>query len=432
MSRTPASDTLDRVDLAYGRTRLGVRRREHSTVVRASPVPWLEDPVAAVRTALRDPRGCAPLSESASGCRDVVISVCDGTRPQPRSVVLPPILDEIELASPGARVTVLVATGTHRGNTEDELFEMLGPDVLARCDVVNHDARDAAALVGLGVVGYGVPLFLNRRWVEADLRITTGFVEPHFFAGFSGGPKMVAPGLAGLATVLVLHDLERIADVRSTFGVTHGNPVHDDVRSCAEAAPPHLAVDVLLDREQRVTHVFAGELFTMHQAACEAAREVAMQPVEAPFDVVVTTNAGHPLDQNLYQTVKGLSAAARVVRPGGTIILVAECADGLPDHGLFASLLAEAEGPEQLLSRLATASETIPDQWQAQILAYVLLRATVRVYSDGLTSDEASMAMMTKVDDLEAAVDEAVQRSGPAVCYLPEGPMVIPFLREDG
>ena len=199
----------------------------------------------------------------------------------------------------------------------------------------------------MGMVG-DVPVFLDREWVAADLRITTGFVEPHFFAGFSGGPKMVAPGLAGLATTLELHNARRIGDPRATWGVIEGNPVHDSVRAIAAATGVDFALDVLLDDEQRITRAFGGQILAMHAAACAQARREAMQPVDRPFDIVVTTNSGYPLDQNLYQAVKGMSAAAEVVRPGGTIICAAECRDGLPDHGSYGALLrsgSDARGP---------------------------------------------------------------------------------------
>src|SRR3954453_1240173 len=173
---------------------------------------------------------------------------------------------------------------------------MLGDDVVERIRVVNHDARDKASLVFLGEHGRGVPVWVNRLWVEADLRITTGFVEPHFFAGFSGGPKLVTPGLAGLDTVLVLHDATRIGNPQATWGVIEGNPVHDDIRAAAAAAPPHFAFDVILNREQRIIEAFAGELEPMHARACEAAQRFAMRPVQAPFDVVITSNSGYPLD----------------------------------------------------------------------------------------------------------------------------------------
>ena len=212
--------------------------------------------------------------------------------------------------------------------------------------MVNHDARDDASLVWLGRHGNGVPVFLDREWVEADVRITTGFVEPHFFAGFSGGPKLVAPGLAGLETVLTLHDAKRIGDPRATWAVCEGNPVHDDIRAVVAAVGRvDFGLDVVLNREQRIVEAFGGELSAMHAAARAASQRLAMQRVPAPFDVVVTTNAGYPLDQNLYQAVKGMSAGMTVVKPGGTIVCAAECRDGFPDHGSYREVLASEPSP---------------------------------------------------------------------------------------
>ena len=187
-----------------------------------------------------------------------------------------------------------------------------------------------------------MPVWLNRQWLDADVRITTGFVEPHFFAGFSGGPKMVAPGLAGLATTLVLHDARHIGHPNATWGITEGNPVHDDVREIARMTGVTFALDVALNRDQAITRVFAGELLAEHAAACAHVKQTAMRSVTAPFDMVVTTNSGYPLDQNLYQAVKGMSAAACIVKPGGTIICAAECRDGIPDHGEYQDLLQRA------------------------------------------------------------------------------------------
>ena len=197
---------------------------------------------------------------------------------------------------------------------------MLGDEIFDACRIVNHVARDESTLDDLGMVGNGVPVKLNREWTGADLRITTGFVEPHFFAGFSGGPKMIAPGLAGIDTVLTLHDAARIGHPDATWGVIEGNPVHDDVRAIARVAPPDFSMDVVLNSDQEVTGLYAGELFAMHVAACAQAKLDSMQPVTRPFDLVVTSNSGYPLDQNLYQAVKGMSAAARVVKPGGLIV----------------------------------------------------------------------------------------------------------------
>ena len=307
---------------------------------------------------------------------------------------------------------------------------MLGDEVVDRVRVVNHDARDRDSLVFLGEAGNGVPVWINRRWVEADVRITTGFVEPHFFAGFSGGPKMVTPGLAGLETILVLHDAARIGDPSATWAITEGNPVHDDIRAAAAAAPPHFSLDVILNREQRIIEAFAGELEPMHRAACAAAREYAMQSVDAPFDVVVTSNAGFPLDQNLYQAVKGMSAAAKVVKPGGMIVCAAECRDGFPGHGHYRELLASRPSPRELIDAIVSSRTVIPDQWQVQVQANIQARAKVVMYTDYLSDEELGQAHLEQTRDIAATVLEALERRGPGatVCVLPEGPQTIPRL----
>src|SRR4051794_3084170 len=332
--------------------------------------------------------------------------MCDGTRAQPREKMIPAVLDE--LGVPDEDVVILVATGTHRGNTDEEIRAMLGDELVARVRVINHDARDKDSLVYLGEHGRGVPVWVNRLWVEADLRITTGFVEPHFFAGFSGGPKLVAPGLAALETVLVLHDARRIGHRNATWGITEGNPVHDDVRAIAAATGVTFALDVILNRDKAVIGAFGGDLLAMHAAAIRAARDVAMRPVPAPFDVVVTTNSGYPLDQNLYQSVKGMSAAHRITKPGGTIVCAAECRDGFPDHGSYREVLASASSPAALLAEIAARPVTVPDQWQVQIQATIQDDCRVVLHSDHLTDADLATAHLTRTTDIAATVAEAL------------------------
>jgi nickel-dependent lactate racemase len=266
--------------------------------------------------------------------------------------------------------------------------------------------------------------------MAADIRITTGFVEPHFFAGFSGGPKMVAPGLAGLETVLALHDARRIGDPRATWGVTVGNPVHDAVREIAAGTGVDFAVDVLLDRDQRIVEVFAGDLLAEHAGACLAARRLAMTPVPDEFDVVVTTNAGFPLDQNLYQCVKGMAAGASVVRAGGSLICAAECRDGFPDHGSYRDVLSSEPSPEALLRAIEARPVTVPDQWQVQVQARVQSKARVVVHTSGLTATDLAAAHLEHTEDVGAIVDDELDRVGAAatVCALPEGPQTIPYV----
>ena len=388
------------------------------------------DPHAALTAALRAPLGRPPLRDLVRRGQTISISVCDITRAQPRHETLAALFAEMP-DIPAEDITILIATGTHRTNTPAELEKMLGADIARRYRVLNHDSRDRASLDFIGKTTTGVPVYLNRAWMAADIRITTGFVEPHFFAGFSGGPKMVAPGLAGLETVLVLHDAGRIAHPNATWGITEGNPIHDDVREIARMVGVDFSVDVTLNREQKITAVFAGDLFAEHRAACEAAMRDAMRAVDAPFDVVLTTNSGFPLDQNLYQAVKGMSAAAKVVRPGGTIVCAAECRDGLPSHGSYGEVLASQPSPEKLLAMITSPGYSAPDQWQVQIQAQVQMKATVMVKTEGLTPDAVRAAHFQPVDDVSAAVSDAMRHAGPhaTLCILPHGPQTIPYLR---
>ena len=419
------------VRLAYGREGLTINVPVDATVVTPSHWPAVADEVGAVRAALQNPVAGQPLRDLVPRGSSVAISVCDVTRPQPRVPMLAAIAAELSDLVRPEDVVVLIATGTHSVSTEAQRREMLGDEVLARWRVVDHDARNAASLRDLGDVD-GVPVLLNREWVEADVRITTGFVEPHFFAGFSGGPKMVAPGLAGLDTVLELHSPARIADARATFAVVDGNPVHDAVRAIAAATGVTFSVDVLIDDRHRITHAFGGPVLEMHEIACQTARDVAMQPVDGPFDIVVTTNSGYPLDRNLYQSVKGMAAAATVVAEGGTIICAAECRDGLPEEGPYARLLRGAPSIEAAAQQLLEADHTIPDGWQVQVQARVQARARVLLYSR-LDASVVRSAHLEPIEDVNATLaDLLAERPDARVCVLPEGPQTIPYLQTLG
>ena len=419
-----------KINLDYGDHGMSVDLPDDvTTVIQPRPRPALPDPHAGLMHALRNPIGVPRLRDTVAGGATVAISVCDITRAQPRPQMLRAILEEM----PDVRtedITVFVATGTHRGNTAEEVEAMLGPDLSGELRVVMHDARNTESLIRLGDTSTGVPVWLNREWVESDIKITTGFVEPHFFAGFSGGPKMVAPGLAGLDTVMVLHDAKRIGHPRAVWGVTEGNPVHDDVREIARLTGVDFAVDVTLNKDQQITAVFAGDLSVEHAAACEAARRDAMQPVGALFDVVLTTNSGYPLDQNLYQSVKGISAAAEVVKPGGQIICVAECRDGLPDHGAYAAILAEKSSPGELLEMINSPGYSAPDQWQVQIQAQIQMKATISVVAGCLDPEQIRAAHFKPAENAAEAALQALAASGPGatLCVLPQGPQTIPYI----
>jgi nickel-dependent lactate racemase len=402
---------------------------ERLTVIEPMFRPPVSDPVASLRQAMRAPINRPPLRELVRAGQRIAISVCDITRAQPRRETLEALFAEM----PDARfedVTILIATGTHRVNTDEELEQMLGRDIVGRCRIVNHDSRDPSALDYVGTTTTGVPVHLNREWLRADVRITTGFVEPHFFAGFSGGPKMVAPGLAGLDTVMTLHDARRIGHPNATWGVTEGNPIHDDVREIARMLPVTFSVDVTLNRDQKITKVFAGELLEEHRRACAYAKETAMRAVPSPFDVVLTTNAGYPLDQNLYQAVKGMSAAAKIVKPGGTIVCAAECRDGLPNHGSYGDVLASQPDPERLLAMICSPGYSAPDQWQVQIQAQILTKARVLIKTSGLGPEDLRKAHLVPIEDVSASVREALRTADPGatLCALPQGPHTIPYV----
>jgi nickel-dependent lactate racemase len=412
-----------RVQLAYGRHGTSVQVPGEAEVVLPVDLPVLDDEPAAIAEALRRPLAGPPLSALVGPHTEVAVVFPDLTRPMPNRTVLPPLLEELARAGvPDSHITLLCATGTHRQATSEEMAELVGPDVVGRYSIVDHDATsDEHEQVG---VVDGVAVLLQREYVRADVRIVTGFVEPHFFAGFSGGPKAVCPGLAATETILEAHHPRRIADARATFVTRAGNPVHDFVRAATALAPPQLSVDVAINRARRVTAVFAGPLPDAHDAACAHVGSSAVRQVDAPFDLVVSTNGGYPLDRNLYQAVKGMAAAERIVRDGGIVVMAAACEDGVPAHGAFARLLHEARLPADLAGASGGAEL---DRWQAQVLGRVLARADVYLHCDGLDRATVEDALLRPAPDLDGAVATALERLGPGarVAVLPEGPLTV-------
>jgi len=402
------------------------RLPEQAEIIEPWFVPGLPDEAAAIAHALREPSAGPPLRDRVPAGASVAVVICDVTRPFPARRVLPVLLEELT----GRRVTIFIATGTHRACSDAELVEMLGP-VADRCAVVQHDAFDRSRHVQLGtVLGTATPALVERAFLEHQVRITTGFIEPHFFAGFSGGPKMVAPGLAAIETVLDLHSAARIGHSNATWGITEGNPVHDAVRDIAARAEVTFNLDVTLNRDHAITSVFAGDLFPSHAAGCAFAHSTAMVSVERPFDVVLTTNSGYPLDQNLYQTVKGISAAAQVVKSGGSIVVASECSDGLPDHGQYKDLLRQADGPAAFLARLADPGFSAHDQWQVQVQALIQQKARVLVHASGLTPAQLRDAWFEPADDPAACAESLLAAAGAdaRLAVLPQGPQTIPYL----
>ncbi len=415
-----------KVRLAYGREGLDVELpADRTDVIEPREAPGLADETAAITAALRAPLGTAPLRALAGSEDSVVIVVNDGTRPMPSDRVLPPLLAALAHV-PRERITILVATGTHRATTPAELDEMLGPEIARDYRVVNHDARDGSQLVYRGVSARGHLVYLNRLYLESSVTVLTGFVEPHFFAGFSGGPKLVMPGVAGLETVLHNHGPRMIAHPNATFGVLEGNPIHEEQREIALATRPTFSLNVALNKAREITGVWAGEMMAVHAAAVTFVRATALRPLDRTYDVVLSTNSGYPLDQNLYQSVKGMTAAARAVRHGGAIVMAAECADGLPAHGIYADLLREATNPDALLRRVEEAPEPLADGWQAQIQAQVQRRASVYLYSS-LPDETVRRSLLTPCHNVAGQVRRLLDARGPTsrLLVLPQGPQTV-------
>jgi nickel-dependent lactate racemase len=417
------------VRLAYGKSGLDLEVPSDAEVITPRPAPALLDPKQSVLDALRGPIGSPPLRDRVHPHDKVVIVHTDLTRATPNALILPILLEELEGA--GVRrddVTLLNALGTHRPQTPAELRGLLGDFIVDNYRCLQHDAWDNNNLVSFGETSLGHSVRLNRVFAEASLKILTGFIEPHFFAGFSGGPKGVLPAIAGFESVLSNHGHEMIAHPNATWGVTSGNPIWEEMREVALRSVPTFLLNVAMNHRREITGVFAGNVIEAHRAGCAFVGEHALVPVGHLYDVVVTTNSGYPQDQNLYQAVKGISAAARVVRQGGTIVLVAACADGLPAHGGYAGLLHQGGSPQGVLDLLAQPGFHAHDQWTVQVQAQIQLKAEVNLYSDGLGDDDIRMALFTPISDLKSSLADLRDRFGPRTCILPEGPQTIPTL----
>jgi nickel-dependent lactate racemase len=391
-------------------------------------VPGLADEEAAFRQAVRAPIGARPLAESVGSGDRVAIVVADITRPLPSARLLPWILRELRHVPP-QQITVVIGTGSHRATTAAEIGIIVGEALASGCRVVDHSAFDADGLAVAGVGIDGAPVRMNRAYVEADRRIIVGFVEPHFMAGFSGGYKAVFPGVADISAIMRYHDARTIGDPRSTWGVIDGNPTQARIRHDGALCPVDFCVNVTLNRRKEITGFYCGEVLAAHDAGCAFSRETAMIACDRPFPIVITTNSGYPLDQNLYQAVKGMSAAAQVVAEDGYIATAARCNDGFPEHGNFRRLLFEHASPRALLDTIVSPGFSVYDQWEAQLLAGVLLKARVGLFSE-LPPDEVRRAHLEPIADLAETLDAELRRVGKdaPIAVLPEGPMTIPYI----
>jgi lactate racemase len=333
--------------------------------------------MAKVEAALASPIGTPSLAELARGRQDACIVICDITRPVPNRTLLPPVLRTLEDSGIRRdRITILIATGTHRPNLGAELDELVGPDIAATYRVVNHDSKDPAAQRDLGTSPNGVPVRLDKTYCDADLKLTIGLIEPHFMAGYSGGRKLIMPGIAAFETVQRWHCPRFLEHPLATNGMVEGNPVHAESLAIARLVPPDMILDVTLDEANRITGVFAGEL----EAAWHAGVAFAAQHVRAaapePADIVVTSCAGYPLDATFYQAVKGMVGAMPVTRPGGTILITSECGEGIGSAD-FTRALLEAGDLEAFVQHISQPDVFVPEEWQVEELAKAARHAEI-------------------------------------------------------
>ncbi len=419
-----------KVDLAYGHGHLQLNLPdERTTVIMPSHNPGVLDEKEAVRLALENPIASKPLSEWIKPTDKICIAFTDITRATPNERIIPWLLEYLA-AFPRENITLLNQLGTHRPNTKAELEKLLTPEVVKNYRVINHEPENPAALKQFGTTSDGTPALINRHLAEADVRIITGFIEPHFFAGFSGGIKGIMPGCAGLETVMSNHGAKNIGHAKATFGITEGNPLWEELRDIALRIGPSFLFNVTLNEQREITGVFAGDILEAHRIGFEFVRKSAMQKVKAPFEIVVTTNSGYPLDLNLYQGVKGMSAGGRILEEGGLLILACECREGVPANSPLDQLLHSASSPEEILTMLSTPGFVRPEQWQAQIQALIQRRAEVLLYSS-LPDEIVRRCFLTPCHDIEKAVQERLEKLRPQarVAVLPQGPLTIPYLQ---
>jgi nickel-dependent lactate racemase len=425
------------VNFAFGRTGLTLDLPEgfqYRLLEARSAVP-LEDAPSAIEKALDAPIACPPLVELARGKRSAAISVCDITRPAPNRHVLPPLLARLEAAGiPRADITILIATGLHRPASDVEIREICGEEIATRYRVLNHRARELSEHCDLGKTAAGTPVYLDARFVSADLHLTLGFIEPHLMLGFSGGRKLIAPGLAAQETIKVLHRPRFMRDPRAVEGSIEDNPLHQELLEIARLVRHDFLVDVALGRStprRPIAAVFAGEPVAAHRQGVEFVSRVMLETLDQPVDAVITTAAGYPLDLTFYQAVKGITAASHIVTPGGKILLLAACEEGAGGPE-FSRMLGEGLSDQGFMKKIDGALVTV-DQWQLEKLALVTTRAEVLYYVPGLPREFHSVLWGKVCANAEEAINAlaaGLERDA-RIAIIPEGPYVLARLASD-
>ncbi len=417
-----------KIHLAYGKNGLEVEVPDQNLVkILAMPgSPVLATPEIEIRRLLEAPVGCPPLGAMAVGASSACVVISDITRPVPNRLILPPVLETLGRSGiPRERVTLLIATGLHRPSTEEEIVSMVGQEVAERYRIVSHRARVLEEQRFLGDTQRGTPVYVDNIYCNADLKITTGFVEPHLMAGFSGGRKLVAPGCAGEHTIKALHAPDFIEHPKCCEGSIQDNPLHHELLEIARMAGHDFIVNVSLDASLGITGLFVGHPEVAHARGVAHVRRAVRDSLRTPADIVITTSAGYPLDLTFYQAVKGLTAALPVVRKGGMLILAAECAEGMGSPE-FTEMAARPATPETFLASLRDRPVVI-DQWQLEECAKVARERDVVIVSRGIPADVKKTLFVRSASSVEEALDEGLHRYGPEakVAVIPKGPYTL-------
>jgi nickel-dependent lactate racemase len=421
-----------RVTLEYGKTGLEVELPDDRVVgsLAIKPAPPLENPETVLREKLARPTGSPSLAELARGKKSACIAICDITRPVPNALLLPPILTTLEASGISREnILILIATGLHRPNEGQEIVELVGPDSAAKYRVENHHGKVLSEHTYLGTTPKGVPAWIDTRYLKADLKITVGLIEPHLMAGYSGGRKLICPGIAALETVKIWHGPDFLEHPKADCGFLDGNPVHEENTRIARMAGCDFIVNVTLDAERQITSLVAGD---MEQAFLEGVRfieNVVKANISEACDVVVTSAAGYPLDTTFYQAVKGMTGALPIVKQGGTIILAASLSEGIGSPE-FQRLFRENDSLPGFMQRILGKDYFVMDQWQLEEMAKVRRKAKVKIVSDGLSAETLNGLFVESAPSVEQAVAESLAEYGPAarIAVIPKGPYVLPVV----
>lgn len=421
-----------KIELAYGKLGLewNVPDGYHVDIIEPQWVEGLKDQTGAVTQALRSPTGSKPLKDLVNRDSKIGIIFSDVTRATPYHIILPALLKELDHVDP-ENIVLFCATGTHRPAPPDELETILGKEFAGKYRIVQNDTNDKTQYICTGTTSSGNQIYLNGELLGCDLKILTGFIEPHFFMGFSGGGKAIMPGLAYLDTIRYNHSISMLENDNARWGITHGNPLWEDVHEAADMVPGLFLLNITLNKLREISGVFAGELRVAHEKGCIFAKETAMAPVDQPYDLVITSNSGYPLDLNIYQSVKGMSAAMQVVRKGGDILIAAECWDGIPENTDFERMLTAVDNLEDLYDYVVTNEKNFQDTWQIFYEVLIQRWANVSLYTDKLDDGTVRKAHFTPVQDPEVLIGEILEKHGKdaRICILPEGPLTIPYIK---